>query len=254
MSFLNSYDEELSNIFLKRLNDNEINFSNKLGLSNGIILFIQSLDKTPLFINGDLNLSLYTTSVLAHEFGHLYEYEIAKKSITESHFFVSVSSIYHEVSSQFFRYLFLNYIRDNNIYISNVDILFSRYYLMFLDYIIGLNFICNNDVVLDRDLNVESSDKLLQFLSDIREQFNCYNIVSDNVINYKDSFIYGIGSLFGIHLFDTYKNDPIGFKKEFKNAMINYPKIGIEAFRNLGITREIFEDGSVLKKVLKKQQ
>ena len=88
----------------------------------------------------------------------------------------------------------------------------------------------------------------------MQEKINFYNLPSDvnDVININGSFIYGIGKLYSVYLYEAYKSNPNEFKKEFRNALINYPTIGgIEAFGNLGITEDVLVKGDALKRVLK---
>ena len=68
-------------------------------------------------------------------------------------------------------------------------------------------------------------------------------------INYKHSFVYGLGSLFSIYLYDCYKKDPVYFKKNFRNMLISYPNKEniLDVF---GITDSTLCEGIILKKTL----
>lgn len=90
----------------------------------------------------------------------------------------------------------------------------------------------------------------------VKDKLNYYsNSLNREPLNFRDTYIYGIGKLFAVILYDSYKNDPNNFKKEFANALCNYPLTkDISAFNNLGITEEELVSGNILKKRLKKDK
>lgn len=105
------------------------------------------------------------------------------------------------------------------------------------------------DNVFLRDEDVISSAKSIQ------ERLNYYSLASnkDDIIKYRKAYIYGIGSLMSIYLYDSYKKDPNYFKKEFRNSLINYPYVNsLSAFENVGINLEVLTKGDALKRILKK--
>ena len=57
-----------------------------------------------------------------------------------------------------------------------------------------------------------------------------------------------------LYLYEVYKENPKYFKKEFKNALINYYTEGINAFKGLNITEEKLINNKVLSKVLKENR
>lgn len=74
-------------------------------------------------------------------------------------------------------------------------------------------------------------------------------------LDLRETYIYGIGKLFAVILYDSYKNDSNNFKKEFVNTLCNYPLTkDISAFSNLGINEDELINGNILKKRLKKDK
>ena len=90
---------------------------------------------------------------------------------------------------------------------------------------------------------------------EIQEKLNYYYLPSEqgDVVKYRNSFVYGIGSLCAIYLYENYKLDPNNFRKEFRNALLTYPYIkNLSAFESVGITYEKLMSGDTLRKLLKK--
>ena len=82
----------------------------------------------------------------------------------------------------------------------------------------------------------------------------CDEYMIGSKINFRDSFIYGIGKLIGIYAYEIYKENPKEFLFKFKTALLKYNNIGMEAFYEMGIDREELVDGKVLRRVLKESK
>ena len=252
--FLNSYDPKLLDLYKKKINDLEI-FCASIGHGYaGLTYPFESLNKTVILLNGDIPY-IGNAAILMHEFGHSYEYDIMYRCGVENY----GSSIdvlpYTEVSSMFFQYAFYKYLKENKIYSDDTDTLLHRYYKLMFDHIYSMNIICNMDFV-----NINSygyvpieNENLAKYANWIKEKLNYYDIPSNvgEEFNFKDSFIYGLGGIFSIYLYDNYKDDPNNFRKEFRNALINYQYNGIDAFKNVGVTPDVLLKGDTLKRVLK---
>lgn len=252
--FLNSYDPKLLDLYKKKINDLEI-FCASIGHGYaGLTYPFESLNKTVIFLNGDIPY-IRNAAILMHEFGHSYEYDIMYRCGVENY----SSSIdvlpYTEVSSMFFQYAFYKYLKENKIYSDDTDTLLHHYYKLMFAHIYSMNIICNMDFV-----NINSygyvpieNENLAKYANWIKEKLNYYDIPSNvgEEFNFKDSFIYGLGGLFSIYLYDNYKDDPNNFRKEFRNALINYQYNGIDAFKNVGVTPDVLLKGDTLKRVLK---
>ena len=102
--------------------------------------------------------------------------------------------------------------------------------------------------------NVYITEKnVIALAGEIQNRLNYYSFPSEegDVIKFRHSFIYGLGDLFSLYLYEHYKEDPNNFKKEFRNALLSYPYGNeIKEFERVGITPEILIEGKVLKKVL----
>ena len=123
-----------------------------------------------------------------------------------------------------------------------------------LNYIYEMNLLCKMDsLFINREGCITINDNALSaYANEIKEKLNYYNMASEvgEEINYRHAFIYGLGSLFAIHLYNNYKKSPNYFKKEFRNALINYPLLEMDAFTRVGITKEEIVNNKILKKVL----
>jgi hypothetical protein len=76
----------------------------------------------------------------------------------------------------------------------------------------------------------------------------CYEL--GETIEYVNPYIYGIGSLFSVYLYENYKQDPNNFRKQFGNVLLSYPNSGIDAFERVGVTPDILSKGKVLRRSL----
>jgi len=87
-----------------------------------------------------------------------------------------------------------------------------------------------------------------------KEELNYFqNLPSyQDEILYRDPIVYYIGKLLAISLYDKYKANPKEFMKNFRTALVNYPRTGsIDSFEVVGITKEELLSGKVLRKELK---
>jgi hypothetical protein len=72
-----------------------------------------------------------------------------------------------------------------------------------------------------------------------------------DLYDFRDSFVYGIGNLFAIQLFEFYKDNPNNYWKEFRNMILDLPNSkGIDIFERVGITRDKLISCDVVKKEL----
>ena len=93
-------------------------------------------------------------------------------------------------------------------------------------------------------------DKIKKAFSGNKEKEEVVNY--DKGLEYRDSYIYGIGGLFAIYMYEKYKEDKVSFKEELKRCFLEYPaNSDINVFRNVGINYEDIKEGKVLKKILR---
>lgn len=253
--FLNNYDSELLNKYKDKIRNCELfddSIYGKTGFS-GLTYPFEYLKKSLIFIDDDSS-SVASASIVMHEFGHSFEYDIMYKCGVDN-YLPKISKLpYSEVASRFFEYAFLNYLKENKIYENDVDICLSKYFKTMLVYMYEMNLICKmkNLNINEYGYAVIDEQELSIYAKVMQERLNYYYSSSDigEEINYNHAFLYGIGSLFSIYLYDNYKENKTEFKKEFVNALINYQYNDIEAFTRVGITKEKLVEGKILKRTL----
>lgn len=255
--FLNSYDSDLLNKYKDKIRNCELlddSIYSKTGFS-GLTYPFEYLKKNLIFID-DSSSSVASASIAMHEYGHSFEYDIMYKCGVNN-YLPKISKLpYSEVSSRFFEYAFLNYLKENNILIEDVDKRLNTYFYDLLVRTLEINMIYKMDEVdIDEfDNIVINNEEVLVFSKMIEEQLNCelFTPEDSDIINYRHAFLYGIGSLFAVYLYQNYKEDPNDFKKEFKNAILSSPYIrGIDAFERVGVTPEVLIKNETLKRILK---
>ena len=216
------------------------------------ICYPMSALKSSLIFYEFFDRSIHSTANIIHEFGHAYEYNIMDNIGMDGWTVAKNKTPYTEVSSKFLEYAFLNYLKENRIYSDDTKMCLIKYYKIMLKYIYNIHLICETEsLTFNKYGYVEINDTAIsQYANKIKEHLNYYTLASDlgEEVNFRNSFIYGLGSLFSIYLYYNYKEDPNNFRKEFRNALINYQYNGIEVFKNIGINEEILIKGYTLKK------
>lgn len=254
-AFLSNYDARLYKLFKDKLNNFEIFSVNLCDNTDfaGLNYQMDCLKKSLIFCD-DRCSSIYTAGCLVHELGHSYENDIIYSMGINGVGNIKDKFPFIEVSSRFFEYAFYNYLKENRIYTDDVKICLLKYYKTMLNYIYEMNLLCKMDsLFINREGCITINDNALSaYANEIKEKLNYYNMASEvgEEINYRHAFIYGLGSLFAIHLYNNYKKSPNYFKKEFRNALINYPLLEMDAFTRVGITKEEIVNNKILKKVL----
>jgi hypothetical protein len=72
-----------------------------------------------------------------------------------------------------------------------------------------------------------------------------------DTLNFRSSFIYAVGRLMGVYIYEMYKENPKEFLSNFRKVLIDYKNNNFESFEQIGITKEMMSDGSVLRRVLR---
>lgn len=143
------------------------------------------------------------------------------------------------------------YLKENKIYEKSVNQYLHYFYLKLLKFNARMGMLTKlseEEIYGDIPINNE----LINEYNHIQEELNFYEILPEEELQFKDEFVYGLGTLFAVHLYENYRQDKEYFKKEFKNSLLSYPIIkDLSAFNNVGITKEELLNGNVLKKVLK---
>lgn len=256
-TFLNSYDPKLLEDFKNMLNSGNVLETGLYDETRGFTCSFGNLNRNLIFFTSVGGTSIDTASTIVHEYGHHYEmknfYGVGGVNYIQKH----LPLPYYEISSRFFEYAFLNYLKENNLYVDDVNKRLGLYYEDLLVRAFDINLLYQMSLIeIDELDNVFIKEENITAISkEIQEKLNYYYLPSEqgDVVKYRNSFVYGIGSLCAIYLYENYKLDPNNFRKEFRNALLTYPYIkNLSAFESVGITYEKLMSGDTLRKLLKK--
>ena len=251
--FLNKYDPTLLKAFKEKLENYEV-FEGTIESYRGVNYQLESLNKSFIFFESEGKNTISNASVLLHEFGHSYEFDIFQKTSQSKRCQKGKCTPYSEVSSEFFEYAFIKYLKENRIYYNDSSMCLRDYYIDLLRYMYEISVLSKTKCITLDDDGVAKIDneEVKEYANKLREDLNFYydDPETGEDINYMNAYIYGIGNLFSIYLYENYKQDPSNFKKEFRNSLLLYPVSGIEAFERVGITPETLYEGKILRKVL----
>lgn len=221
----------------------------------GFILPFESIKDSFILINNNSdnhNLSFMVT--LAHECGHLFEIEHLYSQDNISFRSNSMMSPYCEVSSNFFEYAFLMYLKENKLFEHSTDLCLDEYYMRLFVFNFCMNLISmKNDISTSFGCVYIDEDNIKMYADYIMNRVNYYGMIGyDNGLDFRDSYIYGIGSLFAIYMYDKYKDNKLLFKNELKKCFLRYPvSSDIGVFRDVGIDFDTMKDGKVLRRILR---
>ena len=255
LEFLNSYDPALQKDFCDKLEHAELFYSDLHGYA-GLTYPIGCLNKNLIFFNSDLWRNINDISVIAHEYGHCFEMKNFYMTGRGNYLDVIYVKPFYEISSRFFEYAFLKFLQENNVYNDDVMKCLNTYLfdLLIRTYNIVLLYSMSELSIDELDNAYILDDSFMDKAKVIQEKINYYSLPfkKGDVIKYRYSFLYGIGDLFSIYLYENYKEDSHNFKKEFRNALLAYPYCDdTSSFERVGITHELLIEGDALKRVLR---
>lgn len=236
MNFIKEYDEE----FLKKI-DKKTVFLKDTGerLAAGKVSMYPSLQETYMFLPEQIEDSIAFYGMMAHEYGHMYEINLDFKSKNFNYQNAYSYSEFGEVSSIFFEYAFLMYLKKNKIYEDIVDCYLNYcYFIPLFKEFATINILSKID---NKEENVIITDDILKNeINMIKEKVNYYDYLEvDETVNYRRNYLYGLGKLMAIYLYDNYEQEPEKFKKEFRNSLLTYHLTNnISAFNNVGVSQE----------------
>ena len=251
ISFLNDFDSTLACDFINKVNDGNL-FISSIEDKNtfGETCENSVLGKNFMFVESerDGSSSIRVAASTMHEYGHDFEMSLYHKIGLVNEMY---NYPFHEVSSQFMEYAFINYLIENNIYTKDA-LLHQRIYFDELFYfILGMNIFSEMEKVNNSEYNIDP-DFMEEKQSSICERVNYYGFNKIDISKFDNAYIYGLGYLVSPYLYENYKEDPKYFMKEFKNALLTYPYTNsIDSFEGVGVTSDILIKGDVLKRVLK---
>lgn len=257
--FLSSFDKETSNKFYNKILNGEI-YIGEMNLSDGgYIRTIDSIGKNYIFLNSLTCNNVLGATSLAHELGHSYEFELLYNCDKRDFNYVNMSTPYYEISSSFFEYAFLKYLKENKIHEEDVKRELTNYYINLFCFNYDGNIITNMsaDALIDEYGVITLDDnELMDKYEKLKEEINYYELSSfKDKVYFRHPFIYGIGELLAVNMYDIYKKDPIYFKKNFNRILHNYrTSKDLSFIENIGLTKEDLIKNKVLKKELKEFQ
>ena len=250
--FYHSFDDETVKDFINSFNKENLYVEDFPTDYSGLLFPFDVIRKNIILINNNSPQNIYFASSLAHELGHAYESFLYYKS----DMFDNGNTIFSEVVSSFFEYAFLKYLKENNIYNEGIDSELDIFYLELFDdafssYLLSL---MNDRKPSDEGEICLNDKKVMDKGEEIKSKLNYFTELPSyqDTIRYRDAFIYYIGKLFAISLYDSYKDNPKEFMKDFKTALVNYPKSrSVDSFEIVGINKENLRNSKVLTRELK---
>lgn len=259
LGFINSFDQDTLNKFYNKIKNREIFVSRMDMCDGGYIRTIDSIGKNYIFLNRLTCNNIVGATSLAHELGHAYELELLYKCDKKDFNYVNMSTPYYEISSSFFEYAFLKYLKENRILLDDVNYELASFYINLFSFNYEGNIITKmpSDALIDEYGMITLDDhELMNKYEKLKEELNYYSLPSlDDKVVFRHPFIYGIGELLAVNMYDIYKKDPIYFKKNFNRLLHNYRISKDLSFtNNIGLTKEDLVKNKVLKRELKELQ
>lgn len=257
-SFYRGIDSSLVESFVNKFDNLELFVINNMNGYAGLTYPIDSINKNIIAFEAGKHMSVDEIRILAHEMGHNFEFDNSRKSGIDTTWNKITKTVFVEVSSSFFEYAIINYLIDNQIYLDDALMLKRRFLNQVLSYLIYILVIEKiGRLYIDYDFMVEiSNEEVCEYANGLLEKMNLGDTVFriGDRIDFRNSFIYGIGKLMGIYVYEMYKKDEVNFLSRFKQALIEYKNTGIQAFENLGLDEETIVSANILKKVLKESK
>ena len=253
--FLRNIDKSLVDRFKDKLINGELFINNTINGFSGLTFPLEAVDKNIIMYISRGNGTIEDARILAHELGHDFEFENAKKSGITSVWNKISKTIYVEVCSCFFEYAFINYMIDNRIYLEDALMLRRRYLngtLYYLSYALTLLSVDKLKIDFSFDALLENRD-VVDYANELLIKMNSYDkkyVIGDK-LNFRVSFVYALGKLMSIYVYEMYKNNPNDFLANFRKVLIDYKDNNFESFEKIGITKDMMTNGDILRRVLR---
>ena len=252
--FLNYYDEKLLQDLKNKMDNDEVLCGPLIGYK-GTTYSFGSINTNLMFYTPVYGCNIDSASTIVHEFGHCVEMDVYYKVGRVDYFDIVRGSPYNEISSRFLEYTFLNYLKENNILMEEVNKRIHRFLfdLLVRSYEIMMIYRLEEIDIDELDNVYIVDDSIKEEAEEIQKKINYYSLQSSpgDIFKYRNSFLYGIGTLSSIMLYEKFKENPKYFKKEFTNACLSYPNLGLSAFEKVGLTKESMIEGVPLRRLLR---
>lgn len=253
-SFLNEYNKDMLVKYKELIREGKL-FTNNPLQSSALFCSFDNLKESFIYPITDLKDSIYKSSLMSHELGHYYEVLLFQEVGNINYRAKTDKLPFYEVVSRSFEYAYLRYLLDNNILTEDVKVTLRRYYINLLVCFYDMSIIYrlkdiklneNNYIVIDDPRVISYGNSIMKYLN-----YDVLSIYEGDLYDFRDSFIYGIGNLFAIYLYDFYKNDSNNYWKEFRNMILDLPNSsGLELFERVGITKDKFISCDIVKREL----
>lgn len=219
----------------------------------GMLCKFPTIKKSLILLNNSFDYNIFKFETFVHEYGHAFEMQMYLDSNNNFLADKALETPFYEVVSSFFEYSFLNYLKENKIYPNFVNQCLDNYFkeLIYNFYNINL-FSSDLDLEIDEDGLISlDNENLINIGDEIKQKLNYYELPDrKEKIDYMNPYIYGIGSLFSIYLYENYRENP-DFLSDFKKTLLSYPlNNNLSSFEKFGINEETLLKSDVLKKVL----
>ena len=255
--FFSSFNDDSINKFINRTGDNIYYEFPAEEAYEGAVYTLSIFNKYITHLNTNYSKDLYFASSIAHEMGHAYEkdlfYNASGTYLSDKY----TDTIFYEVVSSFFEYAFINFLNDNKYYPNEIKDEFNIYYYKLFRFSFRTYTVCINGIDdIDEDYKIKLDNKgKMDRIEKLKEMLNYYGELPSygDKVSIVDSVIYFVGQLLAINLYDKYKGNPKEFMKNFRTALVNYPRSGtFDSFEVVGITKDELLSGKVLRKELNK--
>ena len=255
LTFLKKYDNDFyNNMILKMENDELISLNIEENVS-GMVYPFSSINLNLILLNNLSSDNLFKYSTIVHEYGHSFEMDLFLKSNNNILIEKELETPFFEITSCFFEYAFLNYLKDNKIYLDYVNQCLDNYFKEILEHFFQINLVTKfPNLEIDEDNCVIFEDiDIKEYGNKIKNKLNYYAFPDyDEPVDFMNMYIYGVGKLFSLYLYENYKENP-NFLVELKKSLLSYPLIGnLSVFNNIGINEEELIKGKKLEKILNK--
>lgn len=254
VDFYRTIDKTLILRFKDKFDNSEIFVNNTMDNFYGLFFPMEAISKNIIFITSNDNMSIWEGRKLVHEMGHDFEIENAKKNGVTNIWSGMVRTLFPEVSSCFFEYAYINYLIENNIYKEDAMMLKRMYLNQLLIYLTdALVIFSHSHMKVDLEFNTRlNSQNNVDYGNELLDSINSFDRRYEigEAIDFRKTFVYSMGKLLAIYVYDSYKNNPKEFLSNFKTTLLEYKDKGMDAFSHLGITYDSLIEGKVLKKTL----
>lgn len=253
-AFLDDFDKDTSSKLKNKIKNNKVFITSLSESEGGYINPFEFLNDGIIVMNSGEGYDLEFAKNLVHECGHLFELEHLYSQNRKMYRISTMSTPYYEVSSSFFEYAFLRYIKDNRLLNHSIDIVLNNYFMELFINSFGVNIACMKKKLDTSDGTIYiDEENIKKHANSIMNKSNYYGpLYYKDGIDSRFPFIYFIGQLMSLYMYENYKENKEKFKKEFKKSFLLYPSDpSLEVFSEIGVDQQELKEGKILKKVLK---